>query len=92
MSTSALARAWRLDEKVALRPERFGALAYHFDTRRLSFLKSRDLLALVQALEAHASARDACCAVGVRESELPRYERALERLAETGFIRERPAT
>jgi len=31
-----LGEAWRLDGSVALRPEPFGALAYHFGTRRLS--------------------------------------------------------
>ena len=30
--------------------EPFGALAYHFGTRRLSFLKSRTLLAVVEGL------------------------------------------
>ena len=40
-------RAWTLHPQVALRPESFGALAYHFGTRRLSFLKSRTLLAVV---------------------------------------------
>lgn len=34
-------RAWLRDPEVALRPERFGALAYHFGTRRLSFLRDR---------------------------------------------------
>lgn len=89
MSTSALARAWQLDERVALRPERFGALAYHFGTRRLSFLKSRALLDLVRDLERHDSARAACRAAGIPDAELPAYERALARLADTGMIRER---
>ena len=40
-----LERPGRCDAQVALRPEPFGALAYHFGTRRLSFLKSRKLLA-----------------------------------------------
>lgn len=31
--------AWDLHPQVAVRPERFGALLYHFGTRRLSFLK-----------------------------------------------------
>ena len=31
--------AWRLHPQVALRPEPFGALLYHFGTRRLSFLQ-----------------------------------------------------
>ena len=29
-------RPWRLDDRVAVRPEPFGALLYHFGTRRLS--------------------------------------------------------
>jgi len=91
VSTSALGRAWRLDERVALRPERFGALAYNFGTRRLSFLKSRELLELVNALDVHPTARAACDTVGIVEAELPRYERALARLAEIGLIRERSA-
>jgi mycofactocin radical SAM maturase len=36
-----LRRAARLGEETALRPERFGALAYDFDTRRLSFIRRR---------------------------------------------------
>ena len=55
---------------MALRPERFGALAYHFGTRRLSFLKSPQLLAVVEALADHPTARDACRAVGVADAEL----------------------
>jgi mycofactocin radical SAM maturase len=34
-------RAAQLDPEVELRPERFGALAYHFGTRRLSFVRRR---------------------------------------------------
>ena len=40
-STDLLDRAWRIAPQVALRPEPFGALVYHFGTRRLTFLKSR---------------------------------------------------
>jgi putative mycofactocin binding protein MftB len=81
-----LERAWALSPQVALRPEPFGALAYHFGTRRLSFLKSRTLLAVVEALAGAASAREACASAGVPETELPRYSRALEALAESGMI------
>jgi mycofactocin biosynthesis protein MftB len=82
-----LERAWALDPQVALRPEPFGALAYHFGTRRLSFLKSRTLLAVVEALASQPSAREACRAAGVPDDELPQYTRALATLAETGMIR-----
>jgi mycofactocin biosynthesis protein MftB len=44
--------AWRLHPQVSVRPERFGALLYHFGTRRLSFLKSPALLTVVQSLAA----------------------------------------
>jgi putative mycofactocin binding protein MftB len=81
-----LERAWALSPQVALRPEPFGALAYHFGTRRLSFLKSRTLLAVVEALGSAPSARAACESAGVPEAELPRYSRALETLAESGMI------
>src|SRR5699024_7509253 len=42
--------AWRLNPLVAVRPEPFGALLYHFGTRRLSFLKDTRLVDLVTAL------------------------------------------
>jgi len=87
-----LGRPWAVHPQVALRPEPFGALAYHFGTRRLSFLKSRTLLALVQALGDHPTGRDACEAVGVPEAELPAYEAALRTLATTGMIEERSAS
>jgi putative mycofactocin binding protein MftB len=86
---SVLDRAWTVHEQVALRPEPFGALAYHFGTRRLSFLKSPELFATVRGLEDHLTARDACLAAGVDVSRLAAYERALGTLAETGMISER---
>jgi putative mycofactocin binding protein MftB len=82
----ALDGRWRLHPQVALRPERFGALAYHFGTRRLSFLKSRRLLEVVEALEGAPDPAAACRAAGVEEAELPSYRRALVTLAETGMI------
>ena len=81
-----LDRPLELDPQVALRPEPFGALAYHFGTRRLSFLKSRRLLAVVEGLADAESARAACAAAGVPEADLPRYARALEALADSGMI------
>lgn len=77
---------WRLNPQVAIRPERFGALAYHFGTRRLSFLKSRRLLDVVERLETFTDPVAACRAAGVAEAELPSYRRALATLAETGMI------
>ena len=83
-----LERRWRVGRQVALRPEPFGALAYHFGTRRLSFIKTRKLLAVVQALGEQPSGHEACRVAGVSESELPTYARALETLASSGMIEE----
>jgi putative mycofactocin binding protein MftB len=81
-----LDRPFRLHPQVALRPESFGALAYHFGNRRLSFLKSRRLLDVVERLEQCPDADAACRAAGVEEEQLPSYRRALETLAEKEMI------
>ncbi len=84
--------AWRLAPQVQLRPERFGALAYHFGTRQLSFLKSPALLAVVRGLAAQPTARAACRAADVPDAELPSYRRALATLAAAQMIcRREPA-
>lgn len=85
----ALERAYDLAPQVAVRPEPFGALLYHFGTRRLSFLKDRRLLAVVQALDSSGSAEIACASAGLSDDELPTYGRALATLAATDMIRER---
>ena len=78
--TFELDRLGACDRRVALRPEPFGALAYHFGTRRLSFLKTRKLLAVVQALDERADARAACEAAGVTARSCRRTARALATL------------
>jgi putative mycofactocin binding protein MftB len=78
--------AWRLHPQVSVRPERFGALLYHFGTRRLSFLKSPALLSVVRSLESEPSARSACERAGIGASDLPAYERALAILANSQMI------
>ncbi len=82
-------RPWALSSQVALRPESFGALAYHFGTRRLSFLKSPTLLAIVKSLGDQPSGAEACRAAGVSEEAMPSYEKALATLAASGMICER---
>jgi len=86
-----LDRGWDLHPNVSVRPEPFGALLYHFGTRRLSFLKDRTLLAVVQNLSESSTARAACIDAGVDDSDLPRYQRALATLAESSMVVERAA-
>jgi putative mycofactocin binding protein MftB len=84
-----LAEAYELDPKVALRPEPFGALAYHFDTRRLSFLRSPDIVAVVRALAEHPSAEAALDACEIAVGRRPSFASALATLEESGMIRRR---
>jgi len=84
-----LDRPWQLHPQVSVRPERFGALLYHFGTRRLSFLKSPALLTVVRGLGDAPSAREACARAGVTETELPAYTAALQTLATSQMIRAR---
>ena len=78
--------AWQLHPQVSVRPEPFGALLYHFGTRRLSFLKSPALLTVVQSLGSQPSARAACAEAGIGPAELPAYARALATLAASQMI------
>ncbi|HEY1643525.1 MAG TPA: mycofactocin biosynthesis chaperone MftB [Streptosporangiaceae bacterium] len=78
--------AWRLHPQVSVRPEDFGALLYHFGTRRLSFLKSPAMLTVVSSLAGQPSARAACRAAGISAADLPAYSAALARLAGSQMI------
>jgi putative mycofactocin binding protein MftB len=95
VSTEVAARAfdldaaWQVHPQVSIRPERFGALLYHFGTRRLSFLKSPMLLSVVGSLAERPTAREACLAAGVREEEIRSYRSALATLAASQMICER---
>lgn len=74
-------RGWRLHPQVAVRPEPFGALLYHFGTRKLSFLKNRTVLELVESLADHGDVRSACRAAGIGDDDQGPYLRALATLA-----------
>jgi mycofactocin biosynthesis protein MftB len=79
-------QAWRLHPQVAVRPESFGALLYHFGTRKLSFLKNRIILAVVQSLAEHPDARSALRAAGVEDAALGPYLHALGVLAGSNML------
>jgi mycofactocin biosynthesis protein MftB len=78
--------AWRLHPQVAVRPESFGALLYHFGTRKLSFLKNRIILTVVQSLAEHPDARSALRAAGVEDAALGPYLHALGVLAASNML------
>jgi len=79
---------WQLSEKVSLRDEEFGALAYHHVNRRLIFLKSRELVDVVRRLGDFESADDAVNSL-VAPDQHDRYVTALAALEKSALIRGR---
>jgi putative mycofactocin binding protein MftB len=83
------ASCWRLHPQVAVRPEPFGALLYHFGTRKLSFLKNRTIAAVVESLSSHEDVQAALRANGVEEVQERGYLQALGQLAASKMLIEK---
>lgn len=77
---------WRLHHQVAVRPEPFGALLYHFGTRKLSFLKNVKIVEVVNSLDAHPDARSACRAAGIDDDAQAPYLHALSVLVQSNML------
>lgn len=80
------AGSWRLHPRVALRAEPFGALAYHYDNRKLNFLRSPLLVELLRDLGSHPSPRQAFDRLTAGGEEWERFARALDALAASEFL------
>ena len=78
--------ALRLHPNVAVRPEPFGALAYHYDTRRLVFLRHPQLVDVVHALHEHADLDMTMDALDIAETLRGPFQRAVANLAEAGIV------
>ncbi len=61
-------------------------MAYHYDNRRLNFLRSPDLVALVEAIDDHPSPRAAFDALDLDDRRWNAFERALASLAASDFL------
>jgi mycofactocin biosynthesis protein MftB len=85
----ALGEAWQLSPAVALRPEPFGALAYHFGNRKLTFLKRPELVVVVRGLAEHPDVGSALAAAGIAPAQYDAYLAALQGLAHADMIRPR---
>ena len=85
--TIALDRPFELHPQVAVRPEPFGALAYHYGNRRLIFLKHPDVVRVVRALGEHGSVAATLTACGIAESRWPSFVTALESLERSQLLR-----
>ena len=86
----ALDTPLELHPQVALRPEPFGALAYHYETRRLVFLKHPDVVTVVSSLAQHPDVAATLTACQVAPARWPSFLNALTSLATSEIVRERP--
>ena len=79
-------RGWRLHDQVSVRPEPFGALLYHFGTRKLSFLKNTTIVEVVNLLADYPDARTALRAAGIDDAEQAPYVHALSVLVQSKML------
>lgn len=77
---------YRLDPQVSLRPEEFGALAYHFGNRRLSFIKNPDLLRVLEQLDGEPTLEAALESAGVEPERWGSFINALDMLESSEMI------
>ena len=87
MSSIDTADRYELHPQVAIRPERFGALAYHFGNRKLTFLKAVPLVQLVERLGDFESVDAALVSAGITQNQRTQYVRTLAALADSEVIR-----
>lgn len=84
--TATLDSACGLHPQVAVRPEPFGALAYHYGNRRLVFLRHPDVVRVVNSLADHPSLRAALVANGIDEKRWPSFVSAIDSLTKSEII------
>jgi mycofactocin biosynthesis protein MftB len=87
--TVTLDSACELHPQVALRPESFGALAYHYGNRKLVFLKHPDVVAVLRDVAAHDTLADTLVAHNVAPERWSSFVSALSSLETSEIIRVR---
>jgi mycofactocin biosynthesis protein MftB len=77
---------YALHPQVGLRDEAFGALAYHYGNRRLTFLNDDALLAVVRSPALADDVDAALAEAGVDDDRRAAYRVALQRLADAEVL------
>jgi mycofactocin biosynthesis protein MftB len=81
-----LNKGYRMHPSVAVRPEPFGALVYHYGNRKLVFLKSPRMVSVVQTLDQHPSLDAVFDSHELTATQRPKYVAALESLLKSDMI------
>jgi len=81
--------ALELHPQVALRPEPFGALAYHYGNRRLVFLKHVDMVRVAKDLGNHPTLQATLEACEIAPARWTSFEKAFASLKSSDVVRER---
>ena len=81
--------ACEMNPQVAIRPEPFGALAYHYGNRKLVFLKDPDVVAVVRDLAQYPTLAATLEAVGVHHDRWPSFVNAVDSLYSSDIVRVR---
>ena len=63
--TVALEAAYEIHPQAAVRPEPFGALVYHYGTRRLVFLRKPEMVSVVRGLSEHGTVAETLASCGI---------------------------
>lgn len=87
--TLTLESACEMHPQVALRPEPFGALAYHYGNRRLVFLRHPDIVRVVRNLNQYSSLQSALEGENIDSSRWPSFVKAISSLTTSEIIRVR---
>jgi len=84
-----LGRTLALHPQVALRPEPFGALAYHYDTRRLVLVKHPDLVHVLHALADHTTVAETLVACDIASARHEAFAAAIASLLDSEMLHDR---
>lgn len=81
-----LGTALALNPQVAIRPEGFGALAYHYGNRRLVFLRDDQLVRIVETVGRYADLQTTLEALDIDPARWPAIERAIGQLVDAQML------
>lgn len=81
----------RLAGSVSVRPERFGALLYDFRTRKLMFLKTPRLAAVIDAMDGARTVEECLDTAGAGADEQAGLLGVIDHLLDIGMLQHAPA-